>query len=198
MIPTSLPQLLELVRANGDAAYAFLFSYALANSLIMALLAGYAAHLGVLGWTKVFLVCWAGAFTGDAVRFWLARRYGARLLAKFPRVETAVMSIVRLVERHYGLVIFIHRYPHGIRGVAAFACGIGNVPAGPFLAINAVSAGVWAGAVTSLGYGFGHLSDKVLGDAASGLSIVTLILFLGVFWIFSRKLDQAIGSDVRK
>lgn len=198
MMPTDLTQLLEIVRANGDVAYAFLFSYALANSLIMALLAGYAAHLGVFDWSKVFLVCWAGAFTGDAVRFWIGRRYGARVLAKFPRFEAAVMSIVRLVERHYGPVILLHRYPHGIRGVAGFACGIGKVPTGSFLALNAVSAGVWAGLVTSAGYGFGHLSDKVLGNAASGLSVVMLIAFLGVFWLLSRRLDQAIGNDVRK
>ncbi len=194
MIPTDLPQLLELIRANGDAAYAFLFSYAAANSLLVVLFAGYAAHLGALDWTKVFLVCWAGSFAGDAFRFWIGRRYGARLLKSFPRFERAVMMVVRLVERHVVLVLLVHRYPHGIRGVAGFACGIGNVPVATFLAINAVSAGLWAGLVAATGYGFGHLSDKVLGDAASGLSAVSLLVFLALFWLLSKKLERAVET----
>jgi membrane protein DedA with SNARE-associated domain len=95
-------------------------------------------------------------------------------------------------------VLLFHRYPHGIRGAAGFACGVGTVPVGTFLALNLIGAGAWAGLVSAAGYGFGQLSDKVMNDAASGVGLVSLIIFLGLFWLLSRKLEQAIESDVRK
>lgn len=198
MIPTSLAQLLELIRANGDLAYAFLLSYAAANSLIGVLFAGYAAALGALDWSRVFLVCWAGGFLGDTIRFWIARKFGPGLLKRVPRFAPTIMSVVRLVDRYLVWVLLFHRYPHGIRGAAAFACGLGNVPVATFVAFNFVSAGVWAGLVSGAGYGFGHLSDKVLADAASGIGLVSLLAFLGLFWLMSRKLDQVIDSEIKK
>jgi membrane protein DedA with SNARE-associated domain len=198
MIPTSLAQLLEMIRANGDLAYAFLLSYAAANSLLGVLFAGYAAALGALDWSRVFVVCWAGGFLGDAIRFFIARHFGPRLLKRVPRLLSAVMPIVRLVERHLVWVLLFHRYPHGIRGAAGFACGVGTVPVGTFFALNLIGAGAWAGLVSAAGYGFGQLSDKVMNDAASGVGLVSLIIFLGLFWLLSRKLEQAIESDVRK
>lgn len=194
MIPTSLAQLLELIRANGDVVYAFLFSYAAANSLLGVLFAGYAAALGALDWTKVFLVCWAGGVVGDAVRFWIGRKFGRRLLKARPGLERLTTTIVRLVENHLVLMMMLHRYPHGTRSIAGFACGIANVPAGLFLALNVVSAGVWAALVSAAGYGFGQLSEKVLTDAASGVGLVGLLLFLGIFWLLSKKLERAIET----
>src|SRR5690349_9583077 len=112
MIPTSLAQLLEMIRANGDLAYAFLLSYAAANSLIGVLFAGYAAALGALDWSRVFLVCWAGGFLGDTVRFAIARKFGPSILKRVPRFAPTIMSVVKLVERYMVWVLLFHRYPH--------------------------------------------------------------------------------------
>ncbi len=38
-------------------------------------------------------------------------------------------------------MILFHRYPHGIRGVAAFAYGLSRLPWSTFLALNFVAAG---------------------------------------------------------
>jgi membrane protein DedA with SNARE-associated domain len=198
MIPTSLAQILDLIRANGDLAYAFVLSYAAANSLIGVLLAGYAAALGALDWGRVFLVCWAGGFLGDTIRFFIGRRFGPGLLKRIPRFAPTIMAIARLVERYLVWVLIFHRYPHGIRGAAGFACGIANVPFSSFLALNAVSAGLWAGLISGAGYGFGQLSEKMLTDAASGLGLVSLVAFVALFWLLSRKLEQAIESEIRK
>jgi membrane protein DedA with SNARE-associated domain len=191
-MPTDLTQLLEVIRANGDIAYAFLLSYAAAHSLLLVLFAGYAAHLGALDVSKVFLISWAGSFLGDVIRFYVARRFGPKLLKKFPALERGVERFVRLVDKHYTMILMVHRYPHGIRSLAAFACGIASVPAIPFVAISFVSAGIWAAIIVSIGYGFGHLSEKVLTDAASGVSVAALLLFLGGFWLLSKKLESAI------
>ena len=38
----------------------------------------------------------------------------------------------------------------------------------------------------------------VLGDAVSGLSIASLVVFLAISWMLSRKLEQAIEADARR
>lgn len=193
-----LAHLLDLIRQHGEVVYAFVFGYAASHALLMALFAGYAANLGALDLSKVVLLCWAGSFTGDAIRFWIARQYGARLLASFPRIARGAQVVGRLVDRHYWWLPMVHRYPHGIRGIGAFAFGMSQMTWGVFLALNFVAAGLWAVLTVSVGYAFGQVSDKVLGDAVSGLSVAMLILFLGISWLLSKKLESAMQPELSR
>lgn len=190
LFPTDLASFLEIIRQNGDAAYSLMFAYATSHSLLLALFAGYAAHSGALKLGTLIGVCWFGSFAGDAVRFWIGRRYGARLLKKYPWLERNVRTAIKLADRHYLLMILFHRYPHGIRGIAAFAYGMSNLPWSTFLALNFVAAGLWSGAVVMAGYGFGQVSEKLMNDASSALGVVMLVAFLGLSWFLSKKLEQ--------
>jgi len=190
LFPTDLASFLEIIRQNGDAAYSLMFAYATSHSLLLALFAGYAAHSGALKLGTLIAVCWFGSFAGDAVRFWIGRRYGARLLKKYPWLERNVRTAIKLADRHYLLMILFHRYPHGIRGIAAFAYGMSNLPWPTFLALNFVAAGLWSGAVVMAGYGFGQVSEKLMNDASSALGVVMLVAFLGLSWFLSKKLEQ--------
>lgn len=187
-----LAYILDLIRQHGDAAYTFVFTYAATNSLLALLLAGYVAHMGVFQWGTLVLVCWAGGFAGDVVRFWLGRRWGMTLLGRFPRLRRGTDVMARLIDRHHLWMIMIHRYPHGIRGLAGFAFGMSTVPWPRFLALNFVSAGIWSTVLVTAGYSFGHVSEKALGEAASGVSLAVLALFLALAWLLSRRLERAI------
>jgi membrane protein DedA with SNARE-associated domain len=187
-----LAQILDLIKQHGDVAYGFVFAYAGANSLLMLLFAGYAAHQGVFDLGTLIAVCWAGAAAGDALRFWIARRWGDAVVGYFPRIRAGVGVVRRLVERHHGWMIMVHRYPHGLRGVAAFAYGASSLPWPRFLVLNFISAGIWAFAVAMAGYSFGRLSEKALGEAASHLGLWTLAAFLALAWLLSKKLERAI------
>ena len=141
--PSDLTSFLELIRQHGDVAYSLMFAYAASHSLLLALFAGYAAHAGALSFGTLIVVCWLGSFTGDVIRFWIGRRYGARLLDRYPRFEGTVQTVVRLTDRHYAWMILFHRFPHGIRGLAGFAYGISRLPWSTFLALNFVAAGLF-------------------------------------------------------
>jgi len=194
-MPADLNQILDVIREHGEVAYSFVFAYAAGNSLLLVLLAGYASHLGAFDWGKLVLICWLGSFAGDAFRFWVGRRFGSKWLSSFPRIERALLTTARLVEHHYQWLIFVHRYPNGIRGLAGFAFGISSIPTSTFLLLNFLSAGLWSVTTVSAGYAFSHFTDKVISDAASGLSMAALILFLGLFWILGKRLDRAIGKS---
>ena len=118
LFPTDLTAFLDLIRQHGDAAYTIMFAYAASHSLLLTLFAGYAAHSGALQLGTLIVVCWFGSFAGDAVRFWIGRRFGNQLIASIPRLERAVQMAARLADRHYVLMILFHRYPHGIRSIA--------------------------------------------------------------------------------
>lgn len=190
-----LSYLLDLIRQHGDFVYAVILGYAASHALLMAVLAGYAANHGVLDLFTVMLLCWAGSFTGDVIRFSIARKYGGRLLASFPRIARGAQVIARLVDRHSWWLPLVHRYPHGIRGLGAFAFGLSKMSWGRFLVLNAIAAGLWAAMTVSIGYAFGQISEKILGDTVSSLSAATLVLFLAVTWLLSRKLERAMQLE---
>ena len=190
LYPTDLASFLDLIRQHGQEAYTFMFAYAASHSLLFGLFAGYAAHSGALDFATLIIVFWSGSFAGDVLRFWLGRRYGVSWFKSFPRLARLIETAARLTDRHYLLMIMFHRYPHGIRGVAAFAYGISNLPWSTFLALNFVSAGLWSCAVVWTGYAFGHISEKLMSDASSGLGMVMLIVFLGLSWFLSKKLES--------
>jgi len=192
LFPTDLASFLDLIRQHGNAAYIVMFAYAASHSLLFALFAGYAAHSGALQLGTLILVCWFASFAGDAFRFWIGRRFGTRWLGSFPRLERAVQTAARLADRHYVLMILFHRYPHGIRGVAGFAYGMSQLPWSTFLAINFIAAGVWSCTVVLAGYAFGQVSEKLMSDASSGIGSVMLVVFLGLSWILSRKLERVV------
>jgi len=192
LIPTDLASFLELMRQHGDAAYSLMFAFAASHSLLFTLFAGYAASSGALSIGTLVVVVWSGSFAGDALRFWIGRRFGARWLAPFPRLERTLQLVIRLADRYYAWLILFHRYPHGIRGVAGFAYGMSRLPWSTFLAFNFVAAGLWSGAVLSAGYAFGQVSEKLMNDAAAGLGGVMLLVFLLLSWMLSRKLERIV------
>ncbi|MBA2397820.1 MAG: DedA family protein [Bradyrhizobium sp.] len=192
VFPTDLPSFLELIRQHGDAAYSLMFAYASAHSLLITLFAGYAVHSGALNFGTLVVVCWCGTFAGDVIRFWIGRRFGTSWLGSMPRLERTVQIAARLADRHYVWMILFHRYPYGIRGVAGFAYGMSQLPWSTFLALNFVAAGLWSCTIVSAGYAFGHVSEKALSDASSGLAFALLVAFLGISWILSKKLERAV------
>jgi membrane protein DedA with SNARE-associated domain len=167
-----------------------MFAFATSHSLLLVLFGGYVAHSGALNLVTLIVVCWLGSFVGDVVRFWIGRRFGTRWLGSFPRLQRMVQVAARLADRHYVWMILVHRFPHGIRGVAGFAYGISRLPWPTFLVLNFIAAGLWSCVTVAAGYAFGTLSEKVMNDASSGVGIAMLIGFLGLSWILSKKLEQ--------
>ena len=195
---TDLTQLIDVVRQHGEVAYAFIFAYAASHAMLMALFAGYAAQLGVLDLKLTIIHCFAGSFVGDVVRFWIARRYGDGLLARWPRISAHAVTVKRLVDRHALWLPLIHRFPYGIRGLGrvrlrAVENVVGAVP-GPECDRVSDLGGVDGAGRLCLRHGVrqGARRHRVR------LSIASLVVFLAISWLLSRKLEQAIEADARR
>ena len=190
IFPTDLASFLELLRLLGDEAYGLIFAFAASHSLLLTLFAGYASSTEALHLGTLIPVVWAGSFLGDTIRFAIGRYFGTQWLSPFPRLLRSIQIVVRLVDRYYVWLILLHRYPHGIRGVAGFAFGMSRLSWPTFLAFNFVAAGLWSGVVLSAGHAFGQISEKLLNDAFSGIGMVMLIVFLALSWVLSKKLER--------
>lgn len=189
-LPYDLASFLELIRQNGESAYAVMFGFAASHSLLFGLFGGYAAKAGALSFGPLVWVCWVGSFLGDVLRYWLGQRFGMRLVSGFPLLERGVTLVGKLVNKHHMWMVLLHRYPHGIRGFAAIAYGMSELKWVRFLILNFVASGIWAVVVVSAGYAFGHLSEKVMNDASSMLGFALMIGFLGLSWLLSKRLEK--------
>ncbi len=196
LFPTDLASFLLIIRENEDFVYTLMFTWASSQSLLLALFAGYVAHSGALNVGALIAVFWAGSFLSDVIRFWAGRRYGGRLFRRFPRLERMVLLAARMSEKQYIWMILLHRYPHGIRGIAAFAYGMSKLSWGKFLLLNFIAAGIWAGLTVSIGYAFGGLAEKVVSDASSSLGMVMLVAFLGLSWILGKRFEALAGQEM--
>ena len=189
MFDGDLASFLDFIRRHGDAVYAFLTVYSMANSLLLALFAGYAAQAGALGFEQALAACWVGTFAGDIVRFWVGRRFGTRWLRGIPRLQRAVEAAARVADRHHAWMILI------IRNVAGFAYGASTLGWPRFLLLNFVAAGLWAGIAVSTGYGFGFVSEKTMTDALSVFGIAMLVAFLALGWFLTRRLERVMERN---
>lgn len=151
------------------------------------ILGGFAAQRNYLELHWVMLAAFTGSFLGDQLYFYIGRRYGPRLIAKRLSWQANADKVYRLLERHQTFLILTFRFYYGLRNVTPFVIGASQVSKGKFFVLNAIGAAVWALALGSGGYLFGHAFQAIIDD----LVRVELYIFAGLIvlaltiWIVS-------------
>ena len=113
---------------------------------VVLFLAGLAAQHGYLYFPIVVAVGAIGGFIADQSLFFIGRRYGNRLLARFPSVAARAPRVQALVKRWDVLAVFLVRFLYGMRiagPVVIGSCGIEPWRLVCFNFIGAVSGHVW-------------------------------------------------------
>lgn len=151
------------------------------------ILGGFAAQRNYLELHWVMLAAFTGSFLGDQLYFYIGRRYGPRLIAKRLSWQANADKVYRLLERHQTFLILTFRFYYGLRNVTPFVIGASQVSKGKFFVLNAIGAAVWALALGSGGYLFGHAFQAIIDD----LVRIELYIFAGLIvlaltiWIVS-------------
>jgi len=116
-----------------------------------------------------------GAVLGDAISFWIGRKFGPLRSKIWPlRAHPERLTLgIRFFARYGGVSIFLGRFFGPLRAVVPFAAGLMNMPTGRFYLANALSAIVWA---PTLIY-FGDWLSRILG--ADGLATKVFYITLG-------------------
>jgi len=151
--------LAALIARYGLAA---VFFGALLEGETLLAIAGYAAHRGYLDYAAVVLVGAAGAILGDQFWFWLGRRKGRALLTRRPMLAGRIDRALALIERYPNAILGAQRFVWGLRTALPLAAGLSRVDARRFVALNVLSALLWAPLVAGAGYLSGAFAARVV------------------------------------
>ncbi|MEZ5648831.1 MAG: DedA family protein [Alphaproteobacteria bacterium] len=140
------------------------------------ILAGIAAHQGLLTTELVALSAFIGSYAGDQVWFQLGRVYGQRWLAKRPRWKDRIARVAALLKRNDTLFILSFRFFYGLRNISPIAIALSDISWFRFFVLNGIAAALWAIIFTIGGYIFGHGLEALLGDIHAIQAIVLGII----------------------
>jgi len=157
----------------------------------VAILGGFFAHQNVFAPWQAFAVAAIGAFLGDTLFFVLGRRFSGHKWVRLLRRRPGFSHAYRMVQAHPNLFVLANRYIYGMRLAGGIAAGLSTIPIPVFVALNALSALVWAGLFVSLGYVFGLGAEHIIGDTLKGHQRLLIGLAIGVVvaiaaWLLAR------------
>ncbi|MFZ5512052.1 MAG: DedA family protein [Pseudomonadota bacterium] len=153
-------------------------------------LAGFAASRGYLDPFAVLGVAAAAGFLGDQFYFWLGRRHGPAVLARWPSALRQADRVHRLMERYHAAVIIGVRFAYGLRIAGPILIGTSPVPGVRFALFNALGAMLWAFVVAGIGWVFGEAAEIVLGEIRNvegWLLLGLIVAAASVWWVRKRR-----------
>lgn len=153
--------MIEFIATYG---YIALLAGSLLEGETLLLLAGMAAQQGHLSLPLVLLVAFFGGTVGDQVFFWIGRRWGARLLRRFPGFRARALRVGAMMQRWDAALVVAIRFLYGLRIAGPIAMGALGFSPKRFAVFNAIGAALWSVVVGGLGYALGHSLQRLLGD----------------------------------
>jgi membrane protein DedA with SNARE-associated domain len=133
----------------------------------------------------------AAAIIGDNAGYWLGRRGGGALVARYGhvvRLDRKKLKVGRYLFAQHGFtVVFLGRFVSVLRTYAAFLAGVSRMRMGRFATANAAGALLWAGAYATAAYGLGNAAGA-LGSTATivGLGVTSALTVAGVLLLRRR------------
>jgi membrane protein DedA with SNARE-associated domain len=192
---------LAFISAHAGWAFAVMFVTAFGESFVflsllfpgtsLLIAAGALMATGALPYFPVFAGAVLGATLGDALSYWIGRRFGPALGRMWPmkRNSELLPRGIRFFERYGGLSVFIGRFFGPLRAIIPLAAGVLQMPSGRFWFANVTSALVWAPMLIFVGDGAGKLGERLIGRTnlvVLVLVAVTLLGIGGVVWALIR------------
>jgi membrane protein DedA with SNARE-associated domain len=127
-------------------------------------LGGIAAHMGILQVEWVILCAFCGSTFGDQLYFFIGRRWGNSIIARWPAWRARMDRVHKLIEKWHSWIILLFRFWYGLRNITPIALGMSEVKTSLFVTLNIIGAFIWAVSVAMGGYLFGAVMETVLGD----------------------------------
>jgi membrane protein DedA with SNARE-associated domain len=154
-------ELRTLIEMHG---YWLLAADSLLEGETVLVLAGFAAHLGYLYLLAVLGIAALAGFLGDQFYFWLGRRHGPAVLARWPSIARRSDRIYRLIHRYPAAVVIGIRFVYGLRIAGPVVIGMSPISSYRFCWLNALGAVLWACLVAGIGWVFGQAAELALGE----------------------------------
>ena len=147
-------------------------------------LAGVAAQHGYLWLPAVLVVAMCGAFAADQILFFVGRRYGARVLARFPSLGRRAPRVQAMVRRWDVAAIILMRFLWGLRTAAPVIIGSCGISPWRLALFDLIGVVLWGSLVAGAGYFAGGVLQQWAGriDGSAVLLAMALLLIAGTTW----------------
>jgi membrane-associated protein len=125
---------------------------------------GFLAYEHRVSFPGVLAAAILGAVVGDAIGFWVGRRWGDALLSRLPKrfiKPEHVSQGKRMINRLGGRAVFAGRWVSVLRALVPGLCGTSGMRYATFLLWNALGGVTWAVAYSLLGYLAGSAWQRV-------------------------------------
>ena len=183
---------MSLAQLLADHGYVAVFIASLLEGETILVLAGFAAHQGLLSLPLTLTLAFIGGTLGDQFFFWLGHRWGTSLLRRIPGSDQRAQRVRELLGRYDALLIVGIRFMYGLRIIGPIAMGTGGVSPWRFVRYNVLGAAIWAPLVGGLGYLFGDALALLLGDLGRYQeTVLLLIVVVAVLFALLRRWRRA-------
>jgi len=149
---------------------------------------GVLARQQILSPVVVILAAALGSGIVDYLLFVLGRSFRHTSWVQKVSAKPAFDKALSLIERYPTGFILSFRFLFGLRAAGPVAVGVSSVSTQKFAILNAIAAGIWAGAFVALGYAFGPVVMTVLeglfahaAPVAVGLIIAAIVVGVAVW-----------------
>lgn len=173
----------NMVITHGRWFYLITFLWTFVEGETFVIFAATFAAQGLLDPFILLVSAWLGSFSGDQLYFYIGRRFGGKLLHRYPRWRPGVDTALAFLRRFSTSFVLTFRFTYGIRNFSSFAMGMSGLSWSRFLRLNFLAAGLWALAFVGSGYLLGHIFGAALGAFADSFGLVMLGVFVlvGIF-----------------
>lgn len=130
--------------------------------------AGALVGMGALPLLPVLAASTVGAVLGDALSYWMGRRWGGHLANTWPldRYPGLIARGEDFFRRWGGWSVFLGRFVPALKSVVPGIAGMAGMPPTPFAVVNLVSAVVWSAAHILPGAGLVRWIASIPREAA--------------------------------
>jgi len=146
---------------------------------------------GVLGFKETILLAFIGAVLGDSISFWVGKNYHEQLARLWPlNKRPDYLELGRsFFTKHGGKSIFFGRFVGPVRPVIPAIAGMMGMSPRYFLAMNVLSASLWAPFYLIPGIVFGKsiALAEVVGGRLMVILLAAIVMLVLAVWL-TRKL----------
>ncbi len=165
------------------------------------------AGAGNLDLRGVIAAAAVGAITGDNIGYWIGRRGGAALLARYGKLlhigPQPLAKAERFFDRHGAKTVLFARFVAVLRTICSLLAGANRMPYRRFVVFNAAGGILWSVTIGLLGAAFGSQWPRIehwVGRAgllvALLLVLVALAVLVGRWAVRHEERLRALGAPV--
>jgi membrane protein DedA with SNARE-associated domain len=148
-------------------------------------LGGVAAAHGYLSFWAVTATAIVGGFIGDQTWFFIGRRYGQRVLNRYPGLAAKTPRVQALVRRWDAAAVVLLRFCYGLRIAGPIVIGSCGISPWRLALFNFVGVVIWAPIVAGIGFFAWQAVEHWLGRfrEVQLVLLMTLLLAATVAWL---------------